>query len=245
MDASGLPFSLRVSLVIHNDDPLECADLPLGLWLPPRRRSCYSRLDSTGWYVWDPGLYGAPRMHPSPAPGMLRLRHLESGERLRLRLYRAATMFWDPYAHNYVHIPLDCTTTDVDDTESGAAWRRPGFGICQAPGGDDIAVIGHSEEHKQLHLPGPDAWFEKLLPITLQPPDDAQSPIGRRYCRLAGDLDILIGLIAFSTTFEHSASAIDCLFRPEATTTTFNPLRSSGLPDDDRKCPLRPTERQC
>ncbi|KAK5058824.1 hypothetical protein LTR84_011088 [Exophiala bonariae] len=226
------PFFLQVSGVEHTNDQSKSWDKPMGVWLPPRRKNYYNKLNSTGWYVWDPGLvYNYSGMQSLLEPGLNRLRRLNPNEQQRFRPYRAATMFWDPYAHNYVHVPLDCTEEDVDGSESGFDWRRPGFSVCQAEGGHDIAVIGHSEEHQQLHLPGPGRWFEKLLPITLQPPEEPQS----RQCKLAGDLDILIGLIAFSTTFEYAPQAIDCLFRPDLRTADFNPAWSNGLPADNRR----------
>lgn len=173
-----------------------------------------------------------------------RLRRPEPQEEARLRKYKAATIFWDPYAYNYLHIPIDCTVTDLDD--SAAVWRHPSFGICQVAGQDDVAVIGHSEAHKQLHLPGPPSWFEKLLPITFQPPAEYPSTVTQHICKLVGDLDILIAMIAFSTTFDNAVDAIDRLFRPQPRTTTFQPDSSQHLPFDDRKsrsCAIKPSDR--
>lgn len=231
MAVLGCPFFLKVSHVNHYDDPRESSNLPGGKWHPPLRRNCFTTQYSTGWYIWDPG-------RGPHDPRMRRLRRPSLAEELRRQMYRSATMFWEPYTHNYLHIPLDCTTTDIE--ASSAFWSHPGFGVSPAPGRDDMAIIRHIGEHKQLHVPGPQSWFEQLLPITFQPPAVDQPSTAQRFCTLAGDLDILIALVAFSTTPEHIPEAIECLFRPDLNTTTFNP--NLNLPPDDRKfhlCHLR------
>jgi hypothetical protein len=229
MAGFGFPFFLQVTHITHIDDPKEASHLPGGRWHPPLRRSCFTIQHTTGWYIWDPG-----RSPNSNDPKLRPLRRPSSAEESRLEMYRSATMFWEPYTYNYLHIPIDCTLTDVK--ASPVFWKHPGFGISKADGRDDIAIIGHLEEHQQLHVPGPQSWFEKLLPITFQPPKVHQPPTDQNFCTLAGDLDILIALIAFSTTPPNVLRAIDRLFRPDPTTTRFNP--DSGLPSDDRKFPL-------
>ncbi|KEF54587.1 uncharacterized protein A1O9_09029 [Exophiala aquamarina CBS 119918] len=194
--------------------------MPGGNWRPPLRSTCFKVQSTTGKYIWDPG-------RNSDAPRMYRLRRPSAAEESRLQVYSTGTMFWDPYTHNYLHIPLDCTKKNV--TDSGHSWTYPGFGICQSAGQNDIAIIRHVGEHKQLPLPGPNSWFknERLLPITFQPPP------AQGLCRLAGELDILIALIAFSTTPQCTLQAIDRLFRPDPRTTGFNP--NWDLPLDDRR----------
>lgn len=237
MPLYGLPFFFQVSLLGHRDDPTESLSLPGARWQPPSDHHRFDIKDSTGWHIWDPG-----RM--SNVAKLRRLRRPEPEEEVRLQKYRAATIFWEPYLSNYLHIPIDCTVTDL--AKSDSAWRHPGFSICQFAGHEDVAVIGHSEAHNQLHLPGPPSWFEKLLPLTFQPPGGYPFTVTQHICKLVGDLDILIAMIAFSTTFDNALDAIDRLFRPEPRTTTFEPNWSHHLPIDDRKsrsCVIKLSDR--
>ena len=190
-------------------------------WRPPLRSNCFRIRSTTGWYIWDPGRYPADS-------GMFRLRRPSEAEESQRRIHRVGTMFWDPYAHNYLHIPLDVTKNDVDSSEN--YWQYPSFGFRQSTGQDVIAVIRHFGEYKQLPRPGPESWFEKLLPIVFHPPIDPPSP---PFSKLAGELDILIALIAFSTTPQNTPQAVDCLFRPDPRTTRFNP--DWDLPINRRK----------
>lgn len=222
------PFSLQVSHLEHADDPTDESYIPGGgNWYPPLRRRCFNIQSTTGWYIWDPG-------RSPDDPTMNRLRRPSAAEESRIEIHRVGTMFWDPYAHNYLHIPLDVTTRDVRTSDN--FWKRPGFGICPLAGQNDIALIRHIGEHRQLPLPGPESWFEQLLPIVFQRPAIIQPSPVQRLCKLAGDLDILIALIAFSTTPDHTPQAVDSLFRPDPRTTGFTP--NWFLPVNDRKSRL-------
>jgi hypothetical protein len=123
-------------------------------------------------------------------------------------------MFWCRERHGYLVVPADCTDTDLrSETYS---WRRLSFGSCaESP---DTALVGYQKERYALHMPGPDHWFEDLL-ADVYKPEESDGPT----CTLAGNLSILVGLIAFSSAPAYAVDAVRQSFRPNPYSTTFRP----------------------
>ncbi|ETI24165.1 hypothetical protein G647_03534 [Cladophialophora carrionii CBS 160.54] len=75
-------------------------------------------------------------------------------------------------------------------------------------------------------MPGPDHWFEDLLPDVYIPEDCEPAT-----CTLAGNLSIIVGLLAFSSTPAHAVEAVRRSFRPDLSSTIF---QSHDLPKTER-----------
>ncbi|KIW99356.1 uncharacterized protein Z518_11344 [Rhinocladiella mackenziei CBS 650.93] len=222
------PFFFRIEHIRHIDDPNipPPADGPNFYWSPPQDRQHFRREQTSGWYIWDPRPF---QYHPD---NFQYVRRATEEEELCREAYRSCTMFWCPDRHGYLIVPIDCTTTHLSSTPH--LWRRLSFGYNEGLGRDDLAVIGYHMGDYKLHLPGPDEWFEQLLPDVCMAEQTAQETEGRR-CRLAGDLSILIGLIAFSALPDLDARAVDQSFRPDLTSTVFQQNTLLNSP----KCKIR------
>ncbi|OAP57750.1 hypothetical protein AYL99_08488 [Fonsecaea erecta] len=170
--------------------------------------------DVSGWYIWDPG-----QLFRGESP--LRLATVE--EAGRCILHMSSTLIWDPERHGYIHAPIDCTTEAL----GSAVWRRLSFGQY---GTSDLAILGHARAGYQLHLPGPDSWFEQLLPDVCKAQQDGQPT-----CKLAGHLSIIVGLLAFGVEPHLALHAINASFRRDFNSTRFqqhnlHPSPSKSIP---------------
>lgn len=146
--------------------------------------------------------------------------------------YRCTSLYWSHDAHNYLVLPFDCTSanseappdppTDSNDDQSppdihpgnqspassppaqeASSWRRLRFR--RRPGNRLLSLVGYCQEYKQLGAPVDARWRRYLLPATnFVEPD----PLLQGTAQLAGNLNILIGLIAFCTEKEQSIRAI-------------------------------------
>jgi hypothetical protein len=207
------PFSLRflfrISPLQHTHDPQHAErSTDNGYWLPSERSQDFRKTSTSGWLVWDPGATGSSQHgHLRPAT---------AHEVQDTRLHKAYSMFWDPERGGYVLVPFDCSAMNV--AQATHDWRRLSFGRVPRPGAEHFAIAGYFMERYTLPVAGPPAWFEQLLPRVYQPPGAATQG---RPCALAGDLAILIGLLAFSTKPDHVLSAIAHSFRPNRQSTTF------------------------
>ena len=207
------PFFLRIKHVRYAEDP----QTPNGAigpdfhWRPSSRGRFVEEICSD-WWIWDPGQH-------APEQNLYRLRHPTPQEDARRRTYRTSTMIWDPERHGYIHVPFDCTTTGSPEPHE---WRRLSFGRHQSPNLARVAVLGHQREQYQLHLPGPNRWFEQLLPDVCRAQMD-----GPQLCLLAGHLSLLVALVAFSAAADYDCWAVDQSFRHDVNSTTF---RRNNLP---------------
>ncbi|KIW68116.1 hypothetical protein PV04_04083 [Phialophora macrospora] len=202
-------FSLRIDHIRCEEDPQSPTreNPPDFYWSPPISRSQFVKTYSTDWLTWDPDSCTII----SPDPGAI----LPS-------VYKRCTMFWCRERHGYLVVPVDCTDTDL--RAEPIRWRRLSFGSCaNRPG---TALVGYHKERYALHMPGPNHWFEDLLPDVYKP-EECDGPT----CTLAGDLSILVGLIAFSSPPAYAADAVGESFRPERDSTRFQP---HGLPKSER-----------
>ncbi|OQU98573.1 hypothetical protein CLAIMM_04338 [Cladophialophora immunda] len=203
------PFFLRIHHVRYEAAPDEAPFVPGPefYWRPSSSDQFVTESES-GWWIWDPG---------QAAGRHLRLASLE--ENARRSHHKTSTLIWDPERHNYIHAPVDCTTENPHPD----VWRRISFGRHATP---DLAVIVHQGEGFALHLPGPDDWFEQLLPDVCQAQLD-----GKPTCKLAGYLSILVGLLAFGVEPHYACLAVNTCFRPDVSSTHF---QRHGLPASSR-----------
>lgn len=215
-----LPFFVRITHVRYREDPHTPSPVrgTDNYWRPSTSGRFHS-LGYSDWWIWD------PRPHQPPAD-LHRLRRPTAQELSRLRLYRKCTMIWDPERAGYIQVPVNCLET----LPSPDAWRRLSFGWSEEEHREHIALVGHNRERPTLHYPGPAHWFPQLLPQVCK-----GTAKGQQQCMLAGDLSMLAGLVAFSTTPQHDFRALDRSFRRDVNSTVF---RANTLPKSSSKCLL-------
>ena len=127
-------------------------------------------------------------------------------------------MFWAPDRHAYLHFPLNCFDEKKYDDNSHV-WKRLSLNSSQNGEHGHVELIGHSGDGHDLHYAGPSRFWDKLLPAT------CLAPLEGERCTLAGDLDILIGLIVSTTTLDYALTAIDGTFRPRDDSTKYSPFK--------------------
>lgn len=213
------PFFLRIRHIEHKQDPRVRPPErgPDFYWAPPESTSDFTLVERpTPWCIWDPDEF--PRDY-----NLRRLRIATSEENRRRVAYRSCSMFWGPDRHGYLIVPVDCLETEL--SSNAFPWFRLKFGRTRSPDTSHIALAGYQEAQYHLHLPGPGRWFEQLLPDVCEPPI-----IGPRNCALAGDLSVLVGLVAFSAEPSQALWAVDQSFRPDPASTMFRPNQLPKTP---------------
>ncbi|KAL6243478.1 hypothetical protein RBB50_009470 [Rhinocladiella similis] len=206
------PFMFRVSEVTIDNNPHRAPRSTPNdrYWVPPADRGDFRKQPSQ-WYVWNPGKQQSSRD--------FRHIHLPTLEDDRdFRQIKTCSMFWDPERHGYVFVPYDCT--EVSDRETPPFnWRRLSFGQNNTHPNRRIALVGHEMTSHNLPFAGPQAWFDQLLSAVYR----GQGSGNGKQCGLAGNLAVLVGLLAFSTHPGHSRYAVDRSLRPDISRTTFQP----------------------
>lgn len=150
------------------------------LWLPPNKKAAFKVLRPTKWYKW---CYGE-------------VAEVISSSYDDIETYRGTSMFW---CHNlaFVQVPYDCTKKNVAEAVSNGInldWDVLSFfnlmreGLC-------LSLVGYKHESNELGAKGPSELVPNLLPERYQP---AGGTGHADFCGLAGELSIIMGLIAFS-----------------------------------------------
>ncbi|EXJ69791.1 uncharacterized protein A1O5_06862 [Cladophialophora psammophila CBS 110553] len=197
------PFFFRITHVRYKEHPNQPPRLvPPDFFWQPNSSGKFVAEASSGLWIWDPG--AAEPLNP-----LLRVRRPTTAEAARYTTLKSTTLIWDPERHNYIIAPIDCTTKVMEPL-----WRRLSFSGPKRR----IEVIGFSREGYCLHAMGPEHWFEQLLPDTCQAQTNSET-----CSMLAGDLSILVGLIAFSARPDLDVQAIDQSFRSNLRSTCFQP----------------------
>jgi hypothetical protein len=212
MEGSHIPFAKPFLVKIEHLEYVESADHtkprpsfpPDFLWRPSQDDR-YATRSSESWRCdldvsSSLSYYRPVRFQPAPD-----FNHYEP--------YKSCTMIWDTEWQQYLHLPIDCTQqARLPPSED---WLRLSFG--HHPARQHIALVGSRRESHQLHQRGPSYWFPDLLPHAYQSP-----LIGAEPCGLAGNLSILLGLVAFSAAPEQVGAALNESFRPAYWSTVFN-----------------------
>ena len=204
------PFYVHLKHVRYEEHPQVAAthSPPEFYWQPSPAGSFHTQ-DASGWWKWDPGTRWFVN-------GLEFMRPAEAGEMMGSRRYKSSTMIWAPERQSYIHIPIDCTTTNP--TSEAHTWQRLSFRRVEHSEEGTIALIGHQRETKSLPVQGQPYWFQALLPDAYQ----CQVDNGER-CGLAGELSILAGLVAFSAVPQLAIQALNRSFRPNTRTATWTP----------------------
>jgi hypothetical protein len=158
---------------------------PHPLWLPPIRMNAFTVLERGDWYQWSPG----------------KVQAVPPNERSTIRLLSTVSLIWCPDRQAFLQVPYDCTEKNVveasSDDDIPLEWEELSFHHKINTEGHCIAMVGYHLERNQLAARGSETWMPQLLPQRYQCSENPEYPGS---CHLAGDLSILVGLAAFSTT---------------------------------------------
>jgi hypothetical protein len=159
--------------------------LPDSLWLPPTECKAFTAIADTNWHYWYEGtVYEVPIQ-----------------KRKEIQLYSTSSIFWSHDRQAFLHIPCDCTEIDLKKAMGGdkkdvpLRWGKISFHN-ETKHNQCLSLIGYGFEKNQLGAKGSSRWVPELLPEIYQ----YQGTTQQGACHLAGDLSILLGLAAFSTS---------------------------------------------
>lgn len=172
---------------------------------PPVFKEAFQLRSLSPVYLWSPGT----------------LRPTTSVDRQHLRPYKVSSVYWCPDHGTYLTVPYDCTTENVHDRARNDEldnWERLKFGH-GAINGRCVSVLGHRYGSDVLAAGGPANWMPELIPSIHNRYESPAIPGARGPSYLTGDISILMGLAALSTTPERVVPTIATSFRPEGTTT--------------------------
>ena len=141
--------------------------------------------------------------------------------------YLTSTIFCCDYCSSYNTLGFDCTTRNViaqegDDPQHN--WIPLQFAYETDRGDHCIACVGHAygsattvaNPSGAIGARGPPNWFDQQVPL-LPRHCDFEGPGPSRYtgsCQLTGQLSMIIGLIAQTTSAENLSHAVAHSFRP-------------------------------
>jgi hypothetical protein len=158
------------------------------------------------------------------SPGLVR--PLDEQAKNHLSTLNTSSMIWCEDHQTYLTVPYDCSTINVLDRvkeDELDNWERLRFGhdVLALPNGNrSVSVVGHRYPNDDLAATGPSSWMPQLIPNAHQ----CQKPVssdttGQSF--LAGDLSILLGLIALSTTADRIRDTVKECFRPDPDSTEW------------------------
>ena len=124
-------------------------------------------------------------------------------------LMRSSSMLWDQAASRIITTNKDCTAPQFSCART--EWRPMSFNhedeiyprIC-------VSLLIHGGGDSCIGVPGPAGW------TTLLPDRNLRGHAGREegQCELAGDITLILGLIAFSARPRKILEAMNITFRP-------------------------------
>ena len=212
--AQTLTFCFAIEFITpdyHHQIPLTVSD-KYSIWKPPTIRNAYAPLGRTGWYYWRPGV-----VWPVPASDFPNIRH-----------HSSSSLFWGNDSQSFFHVPYDCTARDVATAatiDPRLDWGRLSFHHLALPDDRCLSLVGHYLGDNTLGSSGSISWMPQLVPETYKCLGQSEY---QGTCQLAGDLSILLGLIAFSTTSETVLETIQDCFRPNADSPEWVPHGRTG-----------------
>lgn len=204
---TALPFFFRITAVRYQEKDPETAPYcpPPNFLFWPSDEGILSSPQSSGWWKWDPGQgnYPSPFLQPH-----------SHEDPPNFKPYKRCTLMWIPERQSYSVKLIDFTALEELPEPS---WQPLHFGHVENR--REIALVGPLRGEKWLQLPGPNRWFEGGLLSDAYQCQEIQPG----ECKLAGDLSILLGLVAFSHCPGAELSAIQQSFRPDLHSTAFVP----------------------
>jgi hypothetical protein len=175
----------------------------------------YRFTPSTELYRWTPGV----------------LQHPDQDTAQNLSTHRTSSIFWCRDHQTFLTVPYDCTVVNVADmaaVDELDNWERLKF-FHETLGfyseNRAVSVVGHRYPEDKLAATGPTRWVPQLIPDAHQRNGDPAQLGINGTSLLAGDLSILLGLAALSTTPSTVPLTIQECFRP-------HPLNSNWVTHD-------------
>jgi hypothetical protein len=135
------------------------------------------------WHKWSPG----------------NVQEVPPSERSTIRVFSTVSLIWCPDRQAFLQVPFDCTRLNAAEVYSGiyVDWEGLSFHHQIDLEGRCISRLGYKYERNKLAARGSETWMPQLLPVRYQCPETPEFP---GFCHLAGELSILVGLAALSTT---------------------------------------------
>jgi hypothetical protein len=186
--SQSLSFVYSIKSITPNDAvPPRFSNSPNPLWLPPNQMNGFTVLDRGEWFQWSPGR--VQRVPPNEIP--------------TIRPFSTVSLIWCPDWQAFFQVPYDCTEKNVAEVYSDDGipleWKGLSFHHKINTNGHCISMLGYKYEKNELAARSSETWMPQLLPQRYQCPGNPEYPGS---CHLAGELSILVGLAAFSTTPE-------------------------------------------
>jgi hypothetical protein len=205
----GFRFSIKSIEPDYEVQAPRFARPPYPLWLPPNVKAAFTVSDDTGWCQWYNGT----------------VNEIRRSQDADVRPYSTTSMFWCHDRRAFLQVPYDCTEKNVRDASYHGVpldWERLSFQH-KTTNGHHFSLVGYQMEHRQLGRRGSPFWVPRLLPEVYQytGPADEQD-----FCQLAGDLSIIMGLVAFSTSPQTIIQNIGSFLRKQP----WGPEESSADP---------------
>jgi hypothetical protein len=184
MPPQPVPFVYSITSIKPSDAVKpRLSNPPNPLWLPPDQMNAFTVLERGDWYQWSPGK--AQRVPPN--------------ERSTIQLHSTVSLIWCPDRQAFLQVPYDCTERNVAGCNKNGIpleWEELSFHHKARTGGHCISMLGYQYERNQLAARSSETWMPQLLPYRYQCSENPEYPGS---CHLAGELSILVGLVAFST----------------------------------------------
>jgi hypothetical protein len=157
---------------------------PDSLWLPSVQKDAFTASGDGDWRQWSPGNVQA----------------VPPNEISTIRLFSTVSLIWCPDRQAFLQVPYDCTEQSVAEAYKDGIhidWKGLSFHHQTDSEGHCISRLGYIYDRNELAARGSETWIPQLLPERYQCLEKPQYPGS---CHLAGQLSILVGLAALSTT---------------------------------------------
>ena len=162
------------------------------------------RVHSEQCYMWSPNIANP---NATFRPITANYQRLERETQYRRQ---SSSMLWDRPSHTIMTLDEDCTSATFSVTS--ADWFPLSFNQMHPPTGGCISRVGHGNGDTCIGAPGPTRWNSLLPDSALREPDyeglEPGDPV------LAGDLTLLLGLIAFSAQDNYAIAALNDSWTP-------------------------------
>jgi hypothetical protein len=182
------------------------------LGTPPVTTAGFEVVKQSPIFQWTPGL-----LIPTPP-----------AQEETLRIHGTSSLVWCPDHRTYLVVPFDCTKINVSDRVEANEednWDRLKL-IHESFHGNPLNVISHHYPDIVLAGPGPSESLRELIPHG-GPASHAYSSDTSGTPLLAGDLSLLLGLTALSTTPDQTKNVIESSFWPRWDTSGWIPYGKS------------------
>lgn len=171
---------------------------------PPVVANAFEASEFSETYTWAPGV----------------LRRLNAEHAQNLTTHSTSSIFWCSDHRTFLTVPYDCTAISVEERareDELDSWERLRFGHESLYLNNQhraVSVVGHRYPEDNLAAVGPPSWVPQLIPNPHQRNGSPAPQNASGTSLLAGDLSILLGLAALSTTPDTVPLTIQQSFRP-------------------------------